>query len=157
MCPNQSSGIDASQVYALNRENVLKQGWVLTDAEGTEVQRVGKDAFGALGDPVRPKHEDGFRTSYMLPESVSQAPADRYYSGGKDDIGTPGYFKEAAPAAPKLFRVRYGTWGTLKVSADSPSLSGSYYRGFCHYFYTHSQKSLLFFHDFWKFFRARET
>ena len=107
------SGIETTQVYNLNIENVLKRGWVLTDAEGKEVQRIGREAFSALRDPVAPRHQDGARVSYQVYRSES--PSESYYYGHSGDIGSPGFYKQPAPAAPSLVRrKRVGTWAALK-------------------------------------------
>ena len=107
------SGIEATQVYNLNVENVLKRGWVLTDAEGKEVQRLGRKAFSALGDPMAPPHQDGKRVSYHAYRS--EFPSESYYYGHSGDVGSPGFYKQPAPAAPSLIRPkRVGTWADLK-------------------------------------------
>ena len=107
------SGIEATQVYNLNIENVLKRGWVLTDADDKEVQRLGRDAFSALWDPVAPPHQDGARVSHHV--YLSESPSESYYYGDSGDIGSPGFYEQAAPAAPSLVRQkRIGTWADLK-------------------------------------------
>ena len=107
------SGIEATQVYNLNIENVLKRGWVLTDADDKEVQRLGRDAFSALWDPVAPPHQDGARVSHHV--YLSESPSESYYYGDSGDIGSPGFYKQPAPAAPSLVRPkRVGTWADLK-------------------------------------------
>ena len=107
------SGIEVTQVYNLNIENVLKRGWVLTDADGKEVQRLGRDAFSALRDPVAPRHQDGARVSYQVYRSES--PPESHYYGYSGDIGSPGFYKQPAPAAPSVVRrKRIGTWADLK-------------------------------------------
>ena len=107
------SGIEATQVYALGIENVLKRGWVLTDADGAEVHRLGRDAFDALGDPVAPPHKERVRVSYHAYKSES--PSEPYYYGYSEDIGSPGFYEEPAPAAPSAVkRKRVGTWASLK-------------------------------------------
>ena len=107
------SGIEATQVYNLNIENVLKRGWVLTDADGREVQRIGRDAFSALRDPVAPRHQEGARVSYQV--YLSESPSESYYYGDSRDIGSPGFYAQPAPAAPSaVIRKRIGTWARLK-------------------------------------------
>ena len=107
------SGIEATQVYNLNIENVLKRGWVLTDADDKEVQRLGRDAFSALWDPVAPPHQDGARVSHHV--YLSESPSESYYYGDSGDIGSPGFYEQPAPAAPSLVRQkRIGTWAALK-------------------------------------------
>ena len=107
------SGIEATQVYNLNIENVLKRGWVLTDTEGREVQRLGREAFSALRDPVAPPHQDGARVSHHAYRSES--PSESYYYGHSGDIGSPGFYEQPAPAAPSAVRRKQvGTWGSLK-------------------------------------------
>ena len=107
------SGIEATQVYNLNIENVLKRGWVLTDADGKEIQRLGREAFSALGDPVAPPHQEGARVSYQTYRS--EAPSESYYYGDGRDIGSPGFYKSPPPAAPSLVKPkRIGTWARLK-------------------------------------------
>ena len=107
------SGIEATQVYNLNIENVLKRGWVLTDADGKEIQRIGREAFRALGDPVAPPHQDGARVSHHA--YLSESPSEPYYYGHSGDIGSPGFYKSPPPAAPSLIRPkRVGTWAALK-------------------------------------------
>ena len=108
------SGIEvSSQVYDLDIENVLKRGWVLTDADGREVQRLGRDAFRALRDPVAPRHQDNVRVSYQgVP---SESPIEAYYYGHREDIGSPGFYKQPVPKAPSAIRrKRVGTWASLK-------------------------------------------
>ncbi len=108
------SGIEVStQVYNLNIENVLKLGWVLTDADGTEIHRLGREAFGALGDPVAPLHQNQARVSYQV--VPSESPSEVYYYGHREDMGSPGFYKQPAPAAPSLVRRKQvGTWAALK-------------------------------------------
>ena len=108
------SGIEVStQVYNLNIENVLKRGWVLTDADGKEIHRLGRDTFSALGDPVAPRHQDGARVSHHA--YPSESPSEPYYYGDSKDIGSPGFYEQPAPAAPSAVRrKRVGTWADLK-------------------------------------------
>ena len=107
------SGIEATQVYALGIENVLKRGWVLTDADGAEVHRLGRDAFEALGDPVVPLDKERARVSYHV--YPSESPSEPYYYGSSQDIGSPGFYEEPAPAAPSAVkRKRVGIWAALK-------------------------------------------
>ncbi len=107
------SGIGASQVYNLSIDNVLKRGWVLTDADGKEIQRLGRAAFSALGDPVAPLHQNGARVSYQV--VPSESPPEVYYYGHREDMGSPGFYKQPAPAAPSLVRRKQvGTWAALK-------------------------------------------
>ena len=109
------SGIEASQVYDLDIENVLKRGWVLTDAEGREVHRIGKDAFNALRNPVAPPHQEAARVSYHV--YPSEAPTEAYYYGYNRDIGSPGFYEPPVPKAPSAIRAkRVGTWAGLKQS-----------------------------------------
>ena len=107
------SGIGASQVYNLNIDNVLKRGWVLTDADGKEIQRLGRAAFSALGDPVAPLHQNKARVSHqVLP---SESPPEVYYYGHREDMGSPGFYEQPAPAAPSAVRRKQiGTWAALK-------------------------------------------
>ncbi len=107
------SGIGASQVYNLSIDNVLKRGWVLTDANGKEIHRLGRAAFSALGDPVAPLHQNKARVSYQV--VPSESPPEVYYYGHREDIGSPGFYKQPAPAAPSAVkRKRVGTWASLK-------------------------------------------
>ena len=107
------SGIEATQVYNLDIENVLKRGWVLTDADGEEVHRLGRAAFSALRDPAAPPHQDGSRVAYQVYKSES--PSEPYYYGHSEDIGSPGFYKQPPPAAPsKSRRKQVGTWASLK-------------------------------------------
>lgn len=107
------SGIEATQVYNLNIENVLARGWILTDADGKEVHRLGRAAFSALTDPATPVHQNGRRVSYQVYKSES--PSEPYYYGGSKDIGSPGFYKQPPPAAPsKSKRKQVGTWARLK-------------------------------------------
>ena len=107
------SGIEVEQVYNLNIENVLKRGWVLTDADEKEVHRLGREAFRALSDPVAPSHQDGARVSHHA--YPSESPSEPYYYGDRSDIGSPGFYEQAAPAAPSVVRrKRVGTWADLK-------------------------------------------
>ena len=108
------SGIEVStQVYNLNIENVLKRGWVLTDADGKEIHRLGRDTFSALGDPVAPRHQDGARVSHHA--YPGESPSEPYYYGDSKDIGSPGFYEQPAPAAPSAVRrQRVGTWADLK-------------------------------------------
>ncbi len=107
------SGIGASQVYNLSIDNVLKRGWVLTDADGKEIQRLGREAFSAFGDPVAPLHQNKARVSHqVLP---SESPPEVYYYGHREDIGSPGFYEQPAPAAPSAVRRKQiGTWAALK-------------------------------------------
>ena len=107
------SGIEATQVYNLSIDNVLKRGWVLTDADGAEIHRLGRAAFGALGDPVAPLHQNKARVSHQV--VPSESPPETYYYGHREDIGSPGFYKQPAPAAPSAVkRKRVGTWASLK-------------------------------------------
>ena len=108
------SGIEiSSQVYNLSIQNVLKRGWVLIDADGEEIQRLGRKAFSALSDPVAPPHQGEARVSHsVLP---SETPSEPYYYGHSDDVGSPGFYEEPAPAAPSaVIRKTVGTWASLK-------------------------------------------
>ena len=108
------SGIEiSSQVYNLSIQNVLKRGWVLMDADGEEIQRLGRRAFSALSDPVAPPHQGEARVSHsVLP---SETPSEPYYYGHSNDVGSPGFYEAPAPAAPSLvIRKRVGTWASLK-------------------------------------------
>ena len=107
------SGIGASQVYNLSIDNVLKRGWVLTDADGAEIHRLGRAAFGALGDPVAPLHQNQARVSHQV--VPSESPPEVYYYGHREDMGSPGFYEQPAPAAPSAVRrKRVGTWAALK-------------------------------------------
>ena len=108
-----SGNLEATQVYTLDIENVLKRGWVLTDADGEEVHRLGRDAFNALRDPAAPVHQNGRRVAYQVYKSES--PSEPYYYGNSKDIGSPGFYEQAAPSAPSAVkRKRVGTWARLK-------------------------------------------
>lgn len=105
------SGIKAEQVYNLDIANVLKSGWVLSDARGREIHRIGRDAFNALRDPVAPPHQGYKRVSHEV--YPSETPETEYSYGG--GIGTPGFYKEPAPAAPSASRrKKIMLWGELK-------------------------------------------
>ena len=107
------SGIEVEQVYNLNIENVLKRGWVLTDADGREIQRLGREAFSALRDPVAPPHQDGARVSHHA--YLSESPSESYYYGDSEDKGSPGFYEQPALAAPSAVRRKQvGTWASLK-------------------------------------------
>ncbi len=107
------SGIEATQVYNLNIDNVLKRGWVLTDADGAEIYRLGRAAFGALGDPVAPLHQNQARVSHQV--VPSESPPEVYYYGHREDMGSPGFYEQPAPAAPSAVRRKQiGTWAALK-------------------------------------------
>ncbi len=107
------SGIEATQVYNLNIDNVLKRGWVLTDADGAEIHRLGREAFSAFGDPVAPLHQNKARVSYQV--VPSESPPEVYYYGHREDMGSPGFYEQPAPAAPSAVkRKRVGTWASLK-------------------------------------------
>ncbi len=107
------SGIGASQVYNLSIDNVLKRGWVLTDADGKEIHRLGRAAFSALGDPVAPLHQNQARVSHQV--VPSESPSEVYYYGHREDMGSPGFYKQPAPAAPSAVRRKQiGTWADLK-------------------------------------------
>ena len=108
------SGIEiSSQVYNLSIQNALKRGWVLMDADGEEIQRLGRTAFSALSDPVAPSHQGKARVSYHV--YPSESPPEPYYYGHSDDVGSPGFHEAPAPAAPSaVIRKKVGTWASLK-------------------------------------------
>ena len=111
------SGITAEQVYDLDIPNALKLGWVITDATGVEIHRIGRRAFGTLGDPHRPLHQDGARVSHHMRESME--PPDSYYYGAEQDIGSPGFHEPVIPSAPSLIKPKkVGVWADLKRGVE---------------------------------------
>ena len=78
------------------------------------VFNIGRGAFSALADPVAPPHQDGARVSHQA--YPSKAPStETYYYGHSEDIGSPGFYQDPAPAAPSLVRRKQvGTWASLK-------------------------------------------
>ena len=123
-----SNGIDSEQIYLLNCGYVLKSGWALIDATGTEVYRIGR-AFKEYGedttlhnpllsDPalVNPGVEWDWRNKRV---SYKRYPSNEpeqgeYYYGNPNDVSSPGYF-ESARAAPTLILPKTtGIWAELK-------------------------------------------
>ena len=110
-------GLEENQVYQLNlNKHVLKNGWVLQDANGYDVHRVGiafrTDTQPNLGNPVVPAHAGKWiRQSWERYPSTD--PTTPSYYGKWSDVGSPGFF-ELAPAAPTLQRKSVGMWGSLK-------------------------------------------
>jgi len=118
----QVSGIDPKQVYNLRIPNILKHGWLLMDADGQEIHRIGREAFGALADPVAPLHRERARVSHHV--YPSEAPSEPYYYGKREDIGSPGFYQEAVPTAPSVVRrKRVGTWASLKGERNRDNIS----------------------------------
>lgn len=133
---NKSAGTGAWQISGISKEDVwiipydeeraeLKNGWHLTDPNGKVVHRIGavfrkypasapSDWDSSLGVPELPSHtSDGYRVSYQsLPSGDPDE--DRFY-GSQNDVGSPGFYEAAAPAAPSLQRPKLTTtWGHLK-------------------------------------------
>ena len=129
--PWEIGGISKEDVWIIpsNTKNdgfaQLKNGWHLRDPNGKLVHRIGT-AFReypvgnsshwdtSLSNPHLPRHTElGIRVSYN--RFKSEAPDEAYYYGNQNDMGTPGFYKEAAPAAPSLQRPKLATtWGYLK-------------------------------------------
>ena len=113
-------GIEKAHIYQLNiNQYVLKSGWLLQDAQGNDIHRIGQafenDTHPSLGNPVVPQHIKGARQSWHRYKSAD-APERSYY-GKSSDVATPGFFlyAPAAPAAPALIRPkRFGIWANLK-------------------------------------------
>lgn len=120
------------QVYVLEINNYLKNGWHITDNEGNEVYRIGK-AFNEYGDdpqyhntewtrgnPQLPGYTKGtYRVAYQV--YPSGGPKETHFYGYGNDIGTPGYFEDVVPSAPtlKVFGPKFKrttTWAQLKSS-----------------------------------------
>ena len=136
---NRSAGTGSWQIGGISKENVwiipyaeehaqLKNGWYLTDPEGEVVHRMGTvfreypaddpSAWDtSLGQPELPAHaSNGYRVSYQ--SFPSGSPDGDYFYGDENDVGSPGFYEEAAPAAPSLQPLQRPklttTWGHLK-------------------------------------------
>jgi len=103
----------------------LKNGWHLRDPNGKLVHRIGtafreypaddpSDWEASLGQPRLPRHNsNGYRVSYQ--HFPSETPDEDHFYGNQNDMGTPGFYKQAVPAAPSLQRPKLATtWGHLK-------------------------------------------
>ena len=105
-------GISESQVYTLNIENGLKQGWSLKDPLGLVISQTGK-AFGEKEDPIMPERVGISRVSYNV--YASERTRDAYFFGFRKDVSTPGYHEPKIPRSPTLLRQRMKTtWAALK-------------------------------------------
>ena len=116
------SGLTTESIYQLNlNKHVLKRGWLLQDADGTEIHRIGR-AFQNEGHPILANpplvntgakgHTKG-RVSYKRYKSSEPAQGEYYY-GNATDVSSPGYF-EVAPVAPALKKATLvSTWAALK-------------------------------------------
>lgn len=105
-------GIEDSQVHNLGiqRGRLLKNGWKLTDAAGTEVFSIGR-AFGK-GSPVLAGSWNARKSHQRYP---SESPATPHYYGNSGDSGSPGFYQELTPNAPRLIRPkRLGIWAKLR-------------------------------------------
>lgn len=119
-------GISDEKIYIIPRKSKqvmrLKLGWHITDLEGNTIHRIGK-AFQKYPDddptvtlPHLPIHnKNGYRVSHKV--VPSENPAQPFFYGNKNDVGSPGFFKELefAPAAPSLKRKKTTTWGYIKL------------------------------------------
>ena len=105
-------GITASEVYNLEIENGLKQGWLLTDHNGEILSQTGK-IFGATADPIKPERVGMSRVSYNIYES--ERTRDTYFFGFRKDISSPGFHEPRMPRSPALLRRKLTTtWASFK-------------------------------------------
>lgn len=121
-------GISKKDVWIIpydGRKVQLKNGWHLMDPNGVLVHRIGT-AFQeypaddssawdlSLGRPWLPSHNsDGYRVSHQ--RYPSEGPDEAHFYGNQNDVGSPGFYEAAAPAAPSLQRPKLTTtWGHLK-------------------------------------------
>ena len=130
--PWEIGGISKEDVWIIpyntrnDRFAQLKNGWHLRDPNGKLVHRIGtafreypaddpSDWEASLGRPRLPYHNsDGYRISYQ--RFPSETPDEGHFYGNQNDVGTPGFYKQAAPAAPSLQRPKLATtWGHLKM------------------------------------------
>ena len=115
----KSRYIDDDAVYILDiPKRSLEQGWLLLDAEGIEVHRIGvafrTDALSELSDPVKPDLVNRGRVSHNRYAS-ELPPRGGYFYGHSQDVGTPGFFELPAPASPSKARPKLQTsWGAIK-------------------------------------------
>ena len=115
----KSRYIDDDAVYILDiPKKALESGWLLLDAEGTEIHRIGvafrTDALPELSDPVNPDLVSGRRVSHNRYAS-ELPPRGGYYYGHSRDVGTPGFFQLPVSASPSKARPKLQTsWGAIK-------------------------------------------
>ena len=129
--PWEIGGISKEDVWIIpyntkgDRFAQLKNGWHLRDPNGKLVHRIGtafreypaedpSDWEASLGRPSLPRHNsNGYRISYQ--HFPSETPDEDHFYGNQNDMGTPGFYKQAVPAAPSLQRPKLATtWGHLK-------------------------------------------
>ena len=129
--PWEIGGISKEDVWIIpyNTRNdgfaQLKNGWHLRDPNGRLVHRIGtvfreypaddpSDWEASLGQPRLPRHNsNGYRVSYQ--HFPSETPDEDHFYGNQNDMGTPGFYEAAVPAAPSLQRPKLATtWGHLK-------------------------------------------
>ncbi len=105
-------GISESQVYNLNIENRLKQGWSFKDPLGSIISQTGK-RFGEKENPIQPERVGISRVSYNV--YASEPTRAAYFFGFRRDVSTPGYYEPKIPRSPALLRQRLKTtWAALK-------------------------------------------
>ena len=120
----KSRYIGDDAVYILDiPKKALESGWLLLDAEGTEIHRIGvafrTDALPELSDPVNPDLVNHGRVSHNRYAS-ELPPRGGYYYGHSRDIGTPGFFQVPVAAAPSKARPKLQTsWGAIKRKEPS--------------------------------------
>ena len=107
IAPRHMSGITYDRIFIMPRNSVnLRRGWILTDSNGNTVSRV--------LNPTLPPRKDGYRVSYQ--QYPSESPTEDHFYGSQHDVGSPGFYEAAAPAAPSLQRPKLAiTWGHLKM------------------------------------------
>lgn len=55
------------------------------------------------------------RFPMIVPVRPSESPSEAYYYGNSENIGSPGFYEQPAPATPSLIRRKQiGTWADLK-------------------------------------------
>lgn len=109
---SQYGGISEDQVYDLGIRHgrLLKSGWKLSDPRGIEIFSIGR-AFDA-GRVV-------LNGTWQMRESheryASEQPSMPYFYGDANDKGSPGFYQERIPKAPRAIRRKHiGTWANLK-------------------------------------------